>query len=129
MTLCLKPSVSDLQWNIQDTFCGELIDPVEPDLHCHATSEELSSIIDNHTLLHDTLLAAPLLKKGSNFKDIKWCGNTDVTQSWDSLAQVIEAYNHHTLVDSDHEWLLADIQGMWLSKPSSVVYCADKKPI
>ncbi|KAK7690806.1 hypothetical protein QCA50_005906 [Cerrena zonata] len=96
-----------IRWNVENAFIGELIDPIEPDPLLSGTSEE-----DNRTVLHDTFLAVPLLNRGSLYTEVKWCGSLDITNHQDTLGQTIEAYIHHALVDSDHEWLLADIQGI-----------------
>ena len=57
-------------------------------------------------------LAAPLLPFNlSGWEEVKLCGNLDVPANTSIIGCAVDAYVHHTLVDSGGTLLLADIQG------------------
>ena len=67
---------------------------------------------DDRTLVFKTFLAACFLSCDGLYVERKFCGNTDVPQNEDLLGRTINAYIHHTLLDSGKTLLLSDLQGM-----------------
>jgi hypothetical protein len=68
---------------------------------------------DNRSLIFTEFLAAPLLIHGSEeANEHKFSGNEDIGNNTDPLGRIVDAYIHHTLVDSFEDILLADVQGM-----------------
>lgn len=53
----------------------------------------------------------PLLDLGDKTEERKFSGNEEIAQNIDPLGRVIDAYVHHTLVDSLGDILLVDVQG------------------
>ena len=71
--------------------------------------------VKQQCFLWQDFLAAPLLPT-IGWQELKFCGNDYNERISDDslLCQVIQAYIHHTLVDSQGMILLADIQGLFL---------------
>lgn len=67
--------------------------------------------IDNRSLIFNTFLAAPLLATDETTEERKFSGNDEIASNTDPLGRAVDAYVHHTLVDSFGELLLADVQG------------------
>jgi len=62
-------------------------------------------------LIFNTFLAAPLLATDETTEERKFSGNDEIASNTDPLGRAVDAYVHHTLVDSFGELLLADVQG------------------
>jgi hypothetical protein len=72
--------------------------------------------VDTRTLLFNTFIAAPLLKTTAPYKERSFTDmehTTPAVTTGDTLAEVIQAYVHWTLVESGGNLLLADVQGEW----------------
>jgi hypothetical protein len=71
---------------------------------------------DARTLLFNTFIAAPLLNTIAPYKErcfMDMENTTPMVTIGDTLAEVIEAYVHWTLVESGGDLLIADVQGQW----------------
>ncbi|KAF5364774.1 hypothetical protein D9758_009288 [Tetrapyrgos nigripes] len=102
-----------LSWNSKDAFLAKLTQPLD------------SPVDDNDTsLVFDTFLVVPLLDFGGLFVERKFSGNNEVGKNdADRLGQVMDAFAHHVVDDSNGEFVFADIQG--LVAPSKAVILFD----
>ncbi|KIM57257.1 hypothetical protein SCLCIDRAFT_130887, partial [Scleroderma citrinum Foug A] len=99
-----------IAWNVKGAFIGTV------------TAQILLKSMDNDddcTLLFKTFLAAPFLSCDGLYVERKFCGNTDIPQNEDRLGLAIDAYIHHTLLNSGKTVLLSDLQGV-ISPDASV---------
>ena len=69
---------------------------------------------DDKTLNYSTFLAAPLLDVKDSGEERKFSGNEEIAKNTDPVGRVIDAFVHHTLVDSYGDILLVDVQGEFL---------------
>lgn len=66
--------------------------------------------VDECSLIFLDFLAAPLLEI-NELKEWKFSGNENIAHNKDPLGRMIDAYVHHTLIDSFGDILLVDVQG------------------
>lgn len=86
-----------IRWNSRGAFLGKVID---------------FWLDDTSSLLFETFLAAPLLDMSGLYTERKFSGSTMAGRSIDVVGSAMDAYAHHTLVDSNGAILLTDLQGM-----------------
>jgi len=67
---------------------------------------------DTRCLLWPSFMAAPLLNIGNRNEELRFSGNDCITNNSDGLGCIIDAYVHHSIVDSNGEFLIADVQGV-----------------
>ncbi|EED78306.1 predicted protein [Postia placenta Mad-698-R] len=108
----------ELEWNSAGTFVGQVTSELPP---------PPASIADKDTrsLLYNMFLAAPLLETRDiepGYKEVKYSGTDCASQNTDILGVAVDAFAHHTLVDSQGTLVFVDLQG--LIKPSGkfVIY-------
>lgn len=87
-----------IRWNCEGAFIGQINDTWLLD--------------DTASLLFETFLAAPLLDTSTLYRERKFSGSTTAGHSIDVVGSAIDAYAHHTLVDSSGAILLTDLQGI-----------------
>lgn len=94
----------DMKWNADGAFIGTLVEKLPND----STGDNA-----NEGLIWSTFLAVPLLSRplGPEAGERKFSGNQEAGDNTDSLGIWMDAYAHHTLVDSMGEFLFVDIQG------------------
>ena len=91
-----------IKWNIP--FMGSIDDS-------DMVSMDKSSD-DTRCLLWPDFMAAPLLNIGNGNEELRFSGNDCIANNSDGLGRIIDAYVHHSIVDSDGEFLIADVQGI-----------------
>ncbi|KAF8531372.1 kinase-like domain-containing protein, partial [Gautieria morchelliformis] len=98
-----------IKWNADDAFLGCLVEPLA-EVPAHERSKQ--------SLLYSTFLATPLLPfpVGPGGMEQKISGNSEVGENTDHVGIWVDAYTHHTLVDSEGEYLFVDIQGIYSDK-------------
>ncbi|PPR07997.1 hypothetical protein CVT24_002688 [Panaeolus cyanescens] len=101
----------NIRWNL--ALVGT-VDPVDDHLRDPSWSADTRPLIFPH------FLVAPFLSDFS--RERRFCGNDCTTDNQDVLGRTIDAYIHHTLVDSEGEFLLADVQGVVLEDGSVCLY-------
>ncbi|KAF8517115.1 kinase-like domain-containing protein, partial [Gautieria morchelliformis] len=86
-----------------DAFLGCLVEPLA-EVPAHERSKQ--------SLLYSTFLATPLLPfpVGPGGMEQKFSGNGEVGENTDHVGIWVDVYTHHTLVDSEGEYLFVDIQ-------------------
>lgn len=90
-----------IRWNCTGAFIGEVDD---------------FWLDDTSSLIFGTFLAAPFLDTSGVYKERKFSGSTAAGHSIDIVGSAIDAYAHHTLVDSNGALLLTDLQGNFYPK-------------
>ncbi|TFK31033.1 hypothetical protein BDQ12DRAFT_672161, partial [Crucibulum laeve] len=90
-----------IKWNLP--FFGTLLD--------HSAVADINTL-HSRSLLWKDFLVAPLLIIGGEYKEIKFSGTEDFSPNTNVIGQTIDAYVHHTLIDSGGTLLLADVQGV-----------------
>ena len=90
-----------IRWNFKGAFIGSVFE-LEP--------EPKKGEDDERSLVFMDFLAAPLLEI-NELQERKFSGNEDIAHNKDPLGRMIDAYVHHTLVDSFGDILLVDVQG------------------
>ncbi|KAF8498424.1 kinase-like domain-containing protein, partial [Gautieria morchelliformis] len=93
-------NIPEMKWNADGAFLGTLVDKL-PDLPAEQRS--------NQSLIWNVFLAVPLLEPGAT--ECKFSGNGDTGANSDYLGIWIDAFAHHTVVDSMGEYVFVDIQG------------------
>ncbi|KAF8507357.1 kinase-like domain-containing protein, partial [Gautieria morchelliformis] len=93
-------NIPEMKWNADGAFLGTLVDKL-PDLPAEQRS--------NQSLIWNVFLAVPLLEPGAT--ECKFSGNGDTGENSDYLGIWIDAFAHHTVVDSMGEYVFVDIQG------------------
>ncbi|KAF8572834.1 hypothetical protein K439DRAFT_1625501, partial [Ramaria rubella] len=85
-----------------NAFLGTLVTPLS------ATEMEQSG----EGLIWSTFLVVPLLAcpQGEGSVEFKFSRNTETGNSRGLLGMWVDAYAHHTIIDSAREWLIADLQ-------------------
>ena len=66
---------------------------------------------DNQTLLYQTFLAAPYIPCGDGYTEEKWSGTHEAGNNDTPLGQVMDAFAHHSLIDSNYTAVIVDLQG------------------
>ena len=66
---------------------------------------------DNRTLLYQTFLAAPYIPCGDSYTEEKWSGTHEAGNNDTPLGQVMDAFAHHSLIDSNYTAVIVDLQG------------------
>ncbi|KAL1938194.1 hypothetical protein VTO73DRAFT_11838 [Trametes versicolor] len=99
------PNIARMRFNFEGAFIGQLVDsdlvgPIPFGLEQ-----------DNRTLLHDTFLATRLISKEDGYKETKFSGADKAGQNSTVLGRAIDAFAHHSLVDSNETCVLVDLQG------------------
>jgi hypothetical protein len=92
-----------LRFNAAGAFIGTTIDKV-PD---HPQSNEA----DARTLVYPKFLGAPYIALTDGFIEQKWSGTNQAGDNKDPIGIVIDAFAHHSLIDSNHTAVLVDLQG------------------
>ncbi|EED85595.1 predicted protein [Postia placenta Mad-698-R] len=80
---------------------------------------------DTRSLLYDMFLAAPLLETRDiepGYKEVKYSGTDCAGQNTDTLGVAIDAFAHHTLVDSQGTLVFVDLQGLIKLSGKFVIY-------
>ena len=90
-------------WNFKGAFIGSV-----PKL---ATAPNVGEV-DECSLIFMDFLAALLLNINDETEEWKFSGNEDIAHNQDPLGQTVDAYIHHTLIDSFGDILLVDVQGV-----------------
>lgn len=67
---------------------------------------------DQRTLVYRTFLAAPYIPHGEGYSEDKWSGTDQAGNNNDHLGHVMDAFAHHSLVDSNNTAVIVDLQGM-----------------
>ena len=93
----------DLQFNAADTFLGTAIDEVAD----HPKEGEP----DTRTIVYRTFLAAPYIARADGFIECKWSGTNQAGDNKDPVGIAIDAFAHHTLINSNYTAVLVDLQG------------------
>ena len=89
-------------WNFKGAFIGSVLELVgAPD----------EGEVDERSLVFMDFLAAPLLEINDETTERKFSGNEDIAHNKDPLGRMVDAYVHHTLIDSFGDILLVDVQG------------------
>jgi myosin-heavy-chain kinase len=92
-----------MHWNFKGAFIGRV-------LELAAAPDE--GEVDERSLVFMDFLAAPLLEiNNETGEERKFSGNEDIAHNKDPLGRMIDAYVHHTLIDSFGDILLVDVQG------------------
>ncbi|KAF8503873.1 hypothetical protein JB92DRAFT_2739215, partial [Gautieria morchelliformis] len=92
-------NIPKMKWNADGAFLGMLVDKL-PDLPAEQHS--------NQSLIWNVFLAVPLLEPGASER--KFSSNRDTSGNSDYLGIWINAFAHHTVVDSMGEYVFVDIQ-------------------
>jgi hypothetical protein len=66
---------------------------------------------DHRVLVYKTFLAAPYIPRGEGYVEEKWSGTNQAGNNRSSLGCVMDAFAHHSLVDSTHTAVIVDLQG------------------
>ena len=66
---------------------------------------------DNQTLLYQTFLAAPYIPCGDGYTEEKWSRTHEAGNNDTPLGQVMDAFAHHSLIDSNYTAVIVDLQG------------------
>ena len=91
----------EIRWNTDGAFLGVIIDgPISTE------GEPIGP-----PLVFKTFLAMPYLSKKPPYEERKFSGSIKAGHSIDVLGQVMDAYAHHVLDDSNGSVLLTDLQG------------------
>ena len=90
-------------WNCKDAFIGSVL---------KLAAAPNQGEVDERSLVFMNFLTAPLLEINSETEERKFSGNEDIAHNKDPLGQMIDAYVHHTLIDSFGNILLVDVQGV-----------------
>lgn len=91
-----------MNWNFKGAFIGSVLElAAAPD----------KGEVDERSLVFTDFLAAPLLEINNDSKEQKFSGNEDIAHNKDPLGRMVDAYVHHTLIDSFGDILLVDVQG------------------
>ncbi|KAG5731822.1 hypothetical protein E4T56_gene13879, partial [Termitomyces sp. T112] len=62
--------------------------------------------------MFESFLAAPLLDTSTLYTERKFSGSDTAGHSVDVVGVALDAYAHHTLIDTDGDMLLTDLQGI-----------------
>ncbi|KAJ3849051.1 kinase-like domain-containing protein, partial [Lentinula lateritia] len=103
-------SLTDLKYNAENAFIGTIDSclaarPLPIDDMAIESNEECS-------LLFDTFLVVPLLQTKGVFTERKFSGNTQTGDNTDYIGEVVDAFVHHVLEETNRTSMLADIQGV-----------------
>jgi hypothetical protein len=74
--------------------------------------DELDDDNDKQPLVYKTFLAAPYITRSEGCIQEKWSGTNEAGDNTRELGCVIDAFTHHSLVDSNHTAVIVDLQGM-----------------
>lgn len=66
---------------------------------------------DNQTLLYQTYMAAPYIPCGDGYTEEKWSGTHEAGNNDTPLGQVMDAFAHHLLINSNYTAVIVDLQG------------------
>ncbi|KAG6862683.1 hypothetical protein C0993_001999, partial [Termitomyces sp. T159_Od127] len=86
-----------IRWNSEGAFVGKATN-CWPD--------------EDSSLIFKSFLAAPLLDTSVLYTERKFSGSFTAGQSLDVVGAALDAFAHHTLVDTDGDMLLTDLQGV-----------------
>ncbi|KAG1878132.1 hypothetical protein DFJ58DRAFT_835755 [Suillus subalutaceus] len=75
------------------------------------------------SLIFSVFMVLPLLLTGALYKEIKFSRSEKVGANNDSLDSAMNAYAHHVVVNSEHEIVISDIQG--IIKPDQTIVFFD----
>jgi hypothetical protein len=93
-----------VRWNFKGAFVGSV-------LELAAAPNTSKGEVDERSLVYMDFLAAPLLEINDETEERKFSGNEDFAHNKDPLGRMVDAYIHHTLIDSFGDILLVDVQG------------------
>jgi hypothetical protein len=99
-----------LHFNAANTFVGTVTTDVG------APTDDTD---DNRTLLYQTFLAAPYIPHGDGYTEEKWSGTYEAGNNDTPLGRVMDAFAHHSLIDSNNTAVIVDLQG--IQKPRNGV--------
>ena len=94
---------SDLHFNAAGAFLGLAVDNV--------LSHPNNGKPDTRTIVYRTFLAAPYIASADGFIEQKWSGTNQAGDNKDPIGMVIDAFTHHSLIDSNYTAVLVDLQG------------------
>lgn len=121
--------VIDLRFNAENAFLGTAIDEVPGPPENGA---------DTRTIVYQTFLAAPYIASTEGFNETKWSGTNRAGDNKDSIGIIIDAFAHHSLIESQFTAVLADLQGglvhvfirwhysKWPSRNAQQIYQRDR---
>ncbi len=66
---------------------------------------------NSQPLVFDTFMASALLPPSPLYLERKFSGSNEAGRNVDDVGQAIDAFAHHTLVDSHGSYLMTDLQG------------------
>ncbi|KAH7903950.1 kinase-like domain-containing protein, partial [Hygrophoropsis aurantiaca] len=104
----------NIRFNTAGSFIGTLVSPV-PEWN------ESSKIKDNRSLYYSTFMAAPLLDLANGWHEEKWSGTCETGDNETHVARVLNAFSHHSLIDSANTCLLVDLQGASTSPDGDII--------
>jgi len=76
---------------------------------------------DTRTIVYRTFLAAPYIAPADGFVEQKWSGTNQAGDNKDHIGVVIDAFAHHSLIDSNYTAVLVDLQGEPYQSPSQYI--------
>ncbi|KAF5377218.1 hypothetical protein D9615_006391 [Tricholomella constricta] len=99
--------IPKIRWNSEGAFVGKATN-CWPD--------------DESSLMFESFLAAPLLDTSVVYTERKFSGSDVAGRSADVVGSALDAYAHHTLVDTEGQILLTDLQGVVGSDQSVILF-------
>ncbi|KAJ3871012.1 hypothetical protein F5051DRAFT_446772 [Lentinula edodes] len=102
--------VPDLKYNAENAFIGT----IDPSLAARPLPIDDMAVESNEecSLLFNTFLVVPLLQTKGVFTERKFSGNTQTGDNTDYIGEVVDAFAHHVLKETNRTFMLADIQGV-----------------
>jgi len=101
-----------LRFNAAEAFIGTvLIDIEDPPTQNEDAAPE-DEVDDRRTLVYKTFLAAPYVPHGDGYLEQKWSGTDQAGDNTSHIGCVMDAFAHHTLVDSNQTAVVVDLQGI-----------------
>lgn len=103
-----------MTWNADEAFLGKVADS-----NIQKGSKDASDP-DERSLLWPMFLATPLIP--DSYQEVKFSGNEQWEGNSTVVGRVIDAYAHHTVLDTAKEYLFVDLQGTAISSlPASML--------
>ncbi|EIM92067.1 uncharacterized protein STEHIDRAFT_136098 [Stereum hirsutum FP-91666 SS1] len=110
----LAKLVPKMTWNADEAFLGKVADS-----NIQKGSKDASDP-DERSLLWPMFLATPLIP--DSYQEVKFSGNEQWEGNSTVVGRVIDAYAHHTVLDTAKEYLFVDLQGFINSKGSVILF-------
>jgi hypothetical protein len=92
-----------LRFNAAEAFIGTVAADIR--------NAPKDNVDDDRTLVYKTFLAAPYIPHGDGYVEEKWSGTNQAGDNNGPLGRVMDAFAHHSLVDSDYTAVIVDLQG------------------